>query len=65
MMPHATAALTGGLRQAVDEMLVRVATNPSLLTQPAPHDEAIIHAVAALVSSKPTPPSLSQLPQGG
>lgn len=65
MMSHEAAALIGGLRQAVEEMLVRVATDPSFLTQPSLHDEAIVQAVTTLVSSKPTPPTFPQLPPGG
>ena len=65
LMPHESAALVGGLRQAIDDMLVRMAMDPSLLMQPPPHDEAIIQTVNTLVSSKPTPPSLPTLPPGG
>ena len=64
-MPHEAAALVGGLRQAIDDMLVRMATDPTLLMQPPPHDDAIIQATSSLVSSKPTPPNLPALPPGG
>ncbi len=57
-MSHESAALVGGLRQTVDDLLVRMAMDPSLITCPSPNDEAIIQAVGALVSSKATPPSL-------
>ena len=60
-----SASLIGGLRQAVDDMLVRMATDPTLLTHHSPYDDAIIQAVGSLVSSKATPPSLPQLPPGG
>ena len=65
MMSHESAALIGGLRQAVDDMIVRLATDPSLATDPPPHDSAVIQAVHALVSSKATPPTLPELPPGG
>lgn len=65
MMSHESAALIGGLRQAVDDMIVRLATDPSLATDPPPHDAAIIQAVLALVSSKATPPNIPELPPGG
>ena len=58
MMSHEVAALIGGLRQAVDDMIVRLATDPALVMNPPPHDSAIIQAVQALVSAKATPPSL-------
>jgi ATP-dependent RNA helicase A len=57
MMSHESAALIGGLRQAIDDMVVRLATDPALLTNPSPQDSAIIQAVQALVSSKATPPT--------
>lgn len=65
MLSHDTAALIGGLRQAVDDMLVRFATDPALLLSPSPHDEALIQVVESLVSCKATPPSLPSLPPGG
>ena len=48
-------ALIGGLRQAVDDMLLRMATNPDLLIQHSPQDDSIIHAVESLVSIRTTP----------
>jgi ATP-dependent RNA helicase A len=65
MMSHESAALIGGLRQAIDDMIVRLATDPTLTTDPPPHDSAIIQAVFALVSSKATPPNIPELPPGG
>lgn len=65
LMSHESAALIGGLRQAVDDMLVRIATDPNLLTEHSPHNDAIIQAVTALVTSKLTPPNLPPLPPGG
>lgn len=65
MLSHDSAALVGGLRQAVDDMLVRFATEPGLLLQPSPHDEALVQVVETLVSCKATPPSLPSLPPGG
>ena len=65
MMSHDSAALIGGLRQAVDDMLVRFATDPSLLLEPSPHDQALVQLVETLVSCKATPPSLPALPPGG
>lgn len=64
-MSHESAALIGGLRQAVDDMLVRMATDPTLATQPSPHDSSILQAVYALTSSKLTPPSIPEQPPGG
>ena len=64
-MSHDSAALIGGLRQSVDDMLVRIATDPNLLTQHSPHNDAIIQAVVALVTSKATPPNIPSLPPGG
>lgn len=58
MMSHKSAALIGGLRQAIDDMIVRLATDPSLATNPSSQDSTIIHTVQSLVSSKATPPSL-------
>ena len=65
LMSHDSASLIGGLRQAVDDMLVRVATDPNLLTEHSPHNDALIRAVTARVTSKSTPPSLPPLPPGG
>ncbi len=65
LMSHDTAALIGGLRQAVDNMLVRFASDPSLLLQAPPHDDALIQVMETLVSSRATPPSLPPLPPGG
>ena len=65
LMSHDSAALIGGLRQSLDDMVVRVATDPNLLTQHSPHNDVIIQAVTALVTSKSTPPSLPPLPPGG
>ena len=65
MMSHESAALIGGLRQAVDDMIVRIATNPAQVTNPLPLDSAIIQAVQALVSSKATPPTLPEEPSHG
>ena len=64
-MSHESAALIGGLRQAVDDMLVRFATDPSLLLQPSAHDEALIQVVSSLVSCRAKPPPLPSLPPGG
>lgn len=49
-----TGALIGGLRQAIDDMLTRMATNPTLLSRHSPLDDEIIHAVESLVCLKPT-----------
>ena len=57
-MSHEAAALIGGLRQAIDDMVVRLATDPTLVMNPSPQDSAIIQAVQSLVSSQATPPSL-------
>lgn len=65
VMSHDSAALIGGLRQAIDDMIVRLATDPTLATDPPPYDSAIIQAVFALVSSKATPPNIPNLPPGG
>lgn len=65
MMSHESAALIGGLRQAIDDMIVRLATTPSLATDPPPHDCAIIQAVQNLVSLKATPPSNPNTSPGG
>ena len=65
MMSHESAALIGGLRQAVDDMIVRIATNPAQVTNPLPLDSAVIQAVQALVSSKATPPTLPEEPSHG
>ena len=64
-MSHDSAALIGGLRQAVDDMLVRFASDPALLLHPSPHDEALMQVVSTLVSCRATPPSLPSLPPGG
>ncbi len=48
-------ALIGGLRQAIDDMLTRMATNPALLCRHSPLDDEIIHAVESLVCLKATP----------
>ena len=64
-MSHESAALIGGLRQAVDDMLVRMATDPTLATQPSPHDSSILQAAYTLTSSKLTPPSIPEQPPGG
>ena len=58
-------ALIGGLRQAVDDMLLRMATNPELLTHHSPQDDEIIHAVESLVSIKTTPPAAPPPQFGG
>jgi ATP-dependent RNA helicase A len=65
MMSHESAALIGGLRQAVDDMIVRIATNPAQVIDPSPLDSAVIQAVQALVSSKATPPTLPEEPSHG
>ena len=65
MMSHESAALIGGLRQAVDDMIVRLATDPALAMAPSPYDSAIVQAVFALVSSRATPPNIPELPPGG
>ena len=57
-MSHDSAALVGGLRQAVDGLLMRVAAEPSLLAQPSTVDDAIMQVVGGVASSKATPPSL-------
>ena len=62
MMSHESAALIGGLRQAVDDMIVRLATNPAQVVDPPLLDSAVITAVQALVSSKATPPNLPEEP---
>jgi len=48
-MAHEEAALLGGLRQAVDEMLVTFAAEPSYLLQPPPRDEALLNLMTSLV----------------
>ena len=64
MMSHDSASLIGELRQAVDDMLVRIAMDPNLLTEHSPHNDAIIQAVTALVLSRSTPPTLPPIPPG-
>ena len=53
-----SASLIGGLRQSIDGMLIRMATNPELILQHSPQDDAIVQAVNALVSSKLSPSNL-------
>ena len=60
LMSHESAALIGGLRQAIDDMIVRLATDPAQVTDPPPHDSDIIQTVSALVSLKATPPDVPQ-----
>lgn len=55
MMSHESAALIGGLRQAVDDMIVRLATDPTQTMDLPPSDSAIIQTVASLVSLKSAP----------
>ena len=50
-MKHEEAALIGGLRQVVDDMLVRFAAEPSLLLQPPPRDEALLNLLCSLVTT--------------
>lgn len=54
-MTHQSAALIGGLRQAIDDLMVRISFDPQQLLDPSPQDQAIIRAVKALVSSNTTP----------
>lgn len=64
-MSHESAALIGGLRQAVDDMIVRMATSPAQVMDPPPLDAAVVHAVQTLVSSKATPPTAPNEPPHG
>ena len=54
-MAHQSAALVGGLRQAIDDMMFRMSSNPEQLLDPSPQDQATIQAVKALVSCNSTP----------
>ena len=54
-MTHRSAALIGGLRQAIDDLMVRISSDPQQLLDPSPQDQAIIQAVKALVSANTTP----------
>ena len=54
-MSHQSAALVGGLRQAIEDMMFRMSSNPEQLLDPSPQDQAIIQAVKALVSCNCTP----------
>ena len=59
-MPHEEVALIGCFRQTVDDLLVRMATDPSLVTHPPPLDEAILRTLSALVCMKSADPGTSQ-----
>ncbi|XP_065917880.1 ATP-dependent RNA helicase A protein-like isoform X5 [Dysidea avara] len=54
-MAHQSAALVGGLRQAIDDMMFRMSSIPEQLLDPSPQDQATIQAVKALVSCNSTP----------
>lgn len=59
-MAHHSAALIGGLRQAIDDLMVRISSNPQQLMDPSAQDQAIIQAVKAVVSCNTTPPTTQQ-----
>ena len=58
-MVHQSAALVGGLRQAIDDMMFRMSSNPEQLLDPLPQDQATIQAVKALVSCNCTPSTVA------
>lgn len=59
-MSHEEGALIGCFRQTVDDLLVRMATDPSLVLHPTPRDEAITSVLGALVCIKSTSPGMAQ-----
>lgn len=59
-MSHEEGALIGCFRQTVDDLLVRMATDPSLVMHPTPRDEAITSTLSALVCIKSVSPGLTQ-----
>lgn len=59
-MTHQSAALIGGLRQAVEDLIVRISSDPQQLLDPSARDQATIQAVRALVSCNATPPAMQQ-----
>jgi len=62
-MTHHSAALIGALRQAIDDLMVRISSDPQQLLDPSAHDQAIIQAVKALVSCNTTPVTTQQQQQ--
>ena len=62
-MTHQSAALVGGLRQAIDNLMIRISSNPQQLLDPSPQDQAIMQAVKALVSCNTTPMATQQQQQ--
>ena len=50
-MRHEEAALLGGVRQAVDNMLVRFAAVPAFLMRPPPTDEMLLNLMTSLVTT--------------
>ena len=61
-MSHTEAALIGCFRQTVDDLLVRMATDPTLVMHPPPRDEAIIRTLSALVCIKSASPGDTSQP---
>ena len=59
-MTHQLAALIGGLRQAVDNLMVRILSDPQQLLNLSAQDQATIQAVKALVSCNTTPVTTQQ-----
>ena len=55
-MTHQLAALIGGLRPAVKDLMVRISTDPQQLLDPSARDQTTIQAVRALA----TPPAMQQ-----
>ena len=62
-MTHQSAALIGGLRQAVEDLMVRISSDPQQLLDPSARDQATIQAVRALVSCNATPPTMAAMQQ--
>ena len=62
-MTHQSATLIGGLRQAVDDLMVRISSDPQQLLDPSAQDQATIQAIKALVSCNTTPPATQQQQQ--
>ena len=62
-MTHHSAALTGALRQAIDDLMVRISCDPQQLLDPSAHDQAIIQTAKALVSCNTTPITTQQQQQ--